>query len=282
MRDLNARANSSDTLRIVRGKEAPQVLKTYINHLDRSWKNIEKQSAFIPITDTSIVVEAATVINTQKIERGIELLMPYIEGYSGEDFAIFGTKDVAKNLSLAFSEILEAEFKVSKEVYLEKKIFIQKFEDVQDTTVEPKIKTFYLRLRKILDDAPNLIMVPVGICHGDLTLGNLIYHRNKKIILIDFLHTYLESPLQDVAKLNQEFKYCWSFRKSPEPLRLKGKIFLASARPQKLEDLCSKYSIQNSIFEMLNLLRIAPYLRDDLTAEWLVDSLEKFISEKRL
>jgi aminoglycoside phosphotransferase len=68
-------------------------------------------------------------------------------------------------------------------------------------------------------------MLPVGLCHGDLTLTNVLIppgiaeslssFRDAGIILIDFLDCFIETPLADLAKLGQDLVYGWSLRMAP-------------------------------------------------------------------
>lgn len=278
MRDISARAHSNESLSFIGGNDNLKVLKIFSTNLYRAQQNIDKQKNFF-IKDDLLQIDAAPIISCANDNLSISLTMPYIEGYSGEDFAIYGSKDMARNISHAFSRILEYEVRNSTEALIKKDIFIHKMEEVLDSTSHIKTKKFYCEIKKILERAPDVMLIPIGSCHGDLTLGNLIYQRDQKITLIDFLHTYLESPLQDIAKLNQEYKYCWSFRKCSSPLLVKGKIFLASAFPEMINIIYQKYSLQSKIFELVNLLRIGPYLRDDLTCDWLVKSLQDSIEE---
>ncbi len=52
-------------------------------------------------------------------------------------------------------------------------------------------------------------MMPVGICHGDLTFSNMLFNGNN-YYLIDFLDSFVESPLLDIVKLRQDSAYLWS------------------------------------------------------------------------
>lgn len=53
-------------------------------------------------------------------------------------------------------------------------------------------------------------MIPIGPCHGDFTLSNMLFSNNEKIYLIDFLDSFIESPFIDYVKLRQDTKYYWS------------------------------------------------------------------------
>lgn len=75
----------------------------------------------------------------------------------------------------------------------------------------------------------NCIYLPIGACHGDFTLSNVLVltplsgdglplspraqtKDTFRIALIDFLDSFVESPLADMAKLCQDLKYGWTLR----------------------------------------------------------------------
>lgn len=47
------------------------------------------------------------------------------------------------------------------------------------------------------------IQIPVGLCHGDLTFSNILFNGNN-YYLIDFLDSFIETPLQDIVKIRQD------------------------------------------------------------------------------
>jgi hypothetical protein len=102
--------------------------------------------------------------------------------------------------------------------------------DFVTDTVLPWLRTEYL-------SSPELTDIPVGACHGDLTLSNILVaphddvgpnlcrgerspvdhaledaNEGPSLILIDFLDSFVESPLADLAKLKQDLCYCWTLR----------------------------------------------------------------------
>lgn len=93
-------------------------------------------------------------------------------------------------------------------------------------------------------------------CHGDFTLENLIVKDNQ-IYLIDFLDSFYDSWLMDLAKLYQDVLLKWCYRDN-----------LSNCNEQNLNeiftDLQKYYDIHNDkrILKkliMLNTLRILPY-----------------------
>ena len=56
-------------------------------------------------------------------------------------------------------------------------------------------------------DALSDMLIPVGTCHGDLTFSNILFNGNN-YYLIDFLDSFIESPLLDIVKLRQDTAWC--------------------------------------------------------------------------
>lgn len=63
-------------------------------------------------------------------------------------------------------------------------------------------------------EAVAALRIPLGMCHGDLTLSNILVQESThdRIVLIDFLDSFVESPLADMAKLNQDLSHAWTIR----------------------------------------------------------------------
>ena len=60
----------------------------------------------------------------------------------------------------------------------------------------------------VMDGVGEMLM-PVGTCHGDLTFSNILFNGNN-YYLIDFLDSFIESPLLDIVKIRQDTAYLWS------------------------------------------------------------------------
>ena len=146
---------------------------------------------------------------------------------------------------------LEADFQDSREVILEKLLSLRK---------ESKYKSFIDRLIKITNSQS--MEIPITYCHGDLTLSNILF-ASEKFYFIDFLDSYIESVLIDIAKLKQDLYHFWNLdiNSINEP-RLKISF------NHIWNYLESRYSnwIDNPVFDIIeatNLLRIEPYLMSE-------------------
>jgi hypothetical protein len=107
------------------------------------------------------------------------------------------------------------------------------------------------------------ISLPIGQCHGDLTYSNIMFALDdNQVGLIDFLDSFIETPLIDLVKLRQDTRYHWTITRYPR-LHDQGKIRLVNRWIDGLIEKMFEKWINNSAFvclEIINYLRIAPYV----------------------
>jgi thiamine kinase-like enzyme len=273
MLDLNQFSHSNDSLEIIHRGHLSCVRKTFHSDLERAQRNVAKQRQFRPIYTGAAKVVAAEVIEFHMRSDSAELLMPYIEGITGHMFPVHATRNVAHTLSTSLSTLLYAELTESREALVETSLFRHKLIAVSAATQDIALKQLVNACVAAVDRLPAELLMPLGTCHGDLTLSNLILDTASGITLIDFLDTFLETPLQDVAKLKQDFVYGWSFRKDPPAIAIKAEILCRHHFPQAIVQIERMYPNQVSLLTMITLARIAPYVSDSVTQRWLVRSL---------
>ena len=279
MLDLNKHAHSHDTLQIVKRDYRYCVCKTFRTDLVRAQRNVDKQRKFQTLYTGTVRMSSAEVLNFEVFSERAELLMPYVEGITGYMFPVHATRSVAHTLSNSLSTLLYNELNESYEELVKTKIFIEKLEAVFTATHDSQLKQIINNCHKVLESLPEELSFPIGPCHGDLTLSNIIVDPLSGITLIDFLETYLETPLQDVAKLKQDFVYGWSFRKHSSSIGIKAEILCRYHYPSALTQIERMYPIQIKLLTLMTLARIAPYIKDEVTQQWLTKSLVKCIGE---
>lgn len=199
--------------------------------------------------------------------------MPYIEGITGHMFPVHATRNLAHTLSISLSTMLYSELNESREVPVATSLFQDKLASVSLATRDTELNRLVNACKDIVDTLPAEMAFPLGPCHGDLTLSNLILDPVSGITLIDFLDTFLESPLQDVVKLKQDFVYGWSFRKDSRTLGIKAEILCRQHFPQAIVQIERMYPTQVHLLMLMTLARIAPYVKDAVTQRWLISSL---------
>ena len=117
--------------------------------------------------------------------------------------------------------------------------------------------------------------IPNTDCHGDLTTENIII-SGKEIYLIDFLDSFYDSWLIDIAKLLQDFELGWSFRGCKLPVELELKLCYCSSYIRDfVEQHVEVGRCLNAIdaILLLNVCRIFPYAKDDITHSWIENKI---------
>jgi serine/threonine protein kinase len=166
---------------------------------------------------------------------------------------------------------------------IDKSILLKKIQDTNYNIINKsvcnsnEVKKYFDFLKDNLDE----IRLPVGICHGDLTFSNiLIDTNNMNLYLIDFLDNFIESPLFDIIKIRQDTKYFWSLKLCDFQYD-KNKVKLTlNFIDNKIHEYFNKYSWYNKhykYFQILNLLRILQYCKDNEIKEFLIEKLDKLI-----
>lgn len=118
-------------------------------------------------------------------------------------------------------------------------------------------------------------------CHGDLTLENILITSNKEIYLIDFLDSFYNSWIIDLAKLLQDLELKWSFRNEEPSVNRDLRLLVAKETLiNELLTLENSFDIINTIYHclLLNILRIYPYAKDSKTIVFLDNALIKVIN----
>lgn len=132
-------------------------------------------------------------------------------------------------------------------------------------------------VKQVFESLPETIGLPIGMCHGDLTFSNMLFTENG-ISLIDFLDSFVESPLQDIVKLRQDTCYEWStlmYGKPYESVRLKTVFRMIDdfiVMNFKNDPAYEAYYIP---MQIMNLARIAPYAKNYRVVCFLYKNISK-------
>jgi hypothetical protein len=129
------------------------------------------------------------------------------------------------------------------------------------------------------------VSVPVGPCHGDLTLSNILF-KSPQFYLLDFLDCYVESPLQDIAKLRQDTQFGWSLQLYQADFNLPRVQIALRYLDQSIEAAFAShdwYHRNYELFQFVNLMRVLPYCVESKTTELVTQApdsmLKKFTSK---
>ncbi len=154
----------------------------------------------------------------------------------------------------------------------------KKLWDLEHTLPEEYVADIDVFRSKCFD---KLVSCAGGYCHGDFTLENILI-SGRQIQLIDFLDSFMESPLMDFSTILQDSKCHWSYRYEELTVAEKANI-------ESFNDIIEKFLNEKGLyptvlaFLLLKLYRIVPYTKDDETKEWLkvnIDSIKKELYSK--
>lgn len=126
----------------------------------------------------------------------------------------------------------------------------------------------------------NFKYVPLSACCGDLTLENIIVSPSG-IYVIDLLDSFYNSWMIDIAKLLQDIDLGWSYRYQKRSYNLN--LRLSTAKQALLDNLYAmdngkKHVLTIYYILLLNVLRIYPYTKDQITIEFLNNALKQVLN----
>jgi len=226
------------------------------------------------------------IVNIDKTASKMVMRMEYI--YSKNfinHFESSGFEQIVYFIN-AFSSFILNEIKSSKMSNVKAEIILAKFQEVKNNICKQKILDEDIEIQLLLQSAkkvfvnlPETLNIPVGICHGDLTLSNILFNGNN-YYLIDFLDSFIESPIIDMVKLRQDTAFQWStlmYSGTFDKTRLN---IISTKIDEELEKLFQQYDWYTKyydVFQLMNFLRILQYAQDEKIIAYLKKTLKQLL-----
>lgn len=166
------------------------------------------------------------------------------------------------------------------------KIFQDKFAEIKGKCLtnplyegNEEILSILNRSEQVFNSLPELTM-PIGICHGDLTFSNILFNGNN-YYLIDFLDSFIETPLQDIVKIRQDTQFRWSQLMYTKPYDATRLRIVCDKIDHEIHQYFTRkyqwYSDNYSVVQLMNILRILPYAKEETVVQYLVDVLNQLL-----
>lgn len=174
------------------------------------------------------------------------------------------------------SEMKNLSFDIISDKWKDVKI---KISDNKYISSDIEVNEIVKEVNNILKDNTEEICIPVGVCHGDLTFSNILFNGNN-YYLIDFLDSFIESPIMDMVKLRQDTAHLWS------PLMYTGNYdctrlnIICNKIDNELDKCFRKYDWYckyYNVFQLLNFMRILQYAHDEDVIEYLKKEINDLI-----
>lgn len=166
---------------------------------------------------------------------------------------------------------VEKELHLSSTQQIPAQIIHKKFADVNQKVYSIPLLANDIEIQEIMQRSAdifaqlNVIEMPVGICHGDLTFSNILFNGNN-YYLIDFLDSFIEAPLLDIVKIRQDSAHLWSqlmYTKQYDPIRLQIVCRKIDEEIDRHFKQYNWYRYYYQIFQLMNMLRILQYAHEE-------------------
>ena len=232
---------------------------------DRLVAQIEKQKLFYEIiSDKQLLVPRVV---KEDFSGGYSVYMQYFRCNNIVQYLHRAGKSDLDALAKSLCDLVDFCIDRCELVTVDKRLLINKFHSIQTPVGMTEKFESYLH-----DD----ITIPVGICHGDLTLSNvLIKPESNNFVIIDFLDSFVESPIVDIAKIRQDTKHGWSSFIYPEQHDKIKTILSLEYLDNKFVQHFKKYDFYKhyEFFQFMNLVRILPYAKQTETSNFLMEQI---------
>ena len=166
------------------------------------------------------------------------------------------------------------------------KIFQDKFAEIKGKCLtnllyvgNEDILSILCRSEQVFNSLSELTM-PIGICHGDLTFSNILFNGNN-YYLIDFLDSFIETPLQDIVKIRQDTRFRWSQLMYTKPYDATRLRIVCDKIDHEIHQYFTRkyqwYSDNYSVMQLMNILRILPYAHEQKVIDYLINVLNDIL-----
>ena len=223
-------------------------------------------------------VRVPLIYDIEKGNSSLSIKMEYVYSKNYiEHFEAAGFEQIEYFIN-AMKLFLEKEISHSPIQSVSKVIIKNKFDDVKQRiesnlllNSDSIINNILLKSQEIFNDLPEVLHLPVGKCHGDLTFSNILFNGNN-CYLIDFLDSFIESPIMDMVKLRQDSAHRWStlmFTGVYDEIRLK---IVSDKIDEELTNYFSGYewyTLYYKPFQIMNFLRILQYAKEEKVINYL-------------
>lgn len=131
----------------------------------------------------------------------------------------------------------------------------------------------------VFSELDNICQMPLGTCHGDLTFSNILFNGNN-YYLIDFLDSFIESPLMDLVKIRQDSRYGWSllmYGREYDAVRMN---IISQKIDKEIDEYYSKFDWYRKCYkpmQLMNFLRVLQYAKEERVVDYLKNVIKTLL-----
>ena len=284
--EIEIKGHSGCQIDIVNGGDSLFINKSTYDkdYIPRLYKQALKQRNASKIVYQHIRVPE--IYSIERMDEYLNIKMEYIYSKNYVDYFEDAGFDQISYFIKALKIFIDSEIENSKMTSINKNIVINKYNDICDRVAkndfiskDTDIKIILEKSSIVFNELDEEINIPVGQCHGDLTFSNILFNGNN-YYLIDFLDSFLESPLLDLVKIRQDSNYGWSqlmYGHDFDSVRMR---IISDKIDKEIDIYYSNYDWYNkyySTFQLMNFLRVIQYAKEERTVAFLKNVLNSIL-----
>lgn len=234
-------------------------------------------------------IRVPQIVHIEKSEQQMVMKMEYIYSHNFVDhFEAAGFEQVNYFVE-AVRLFLRREIDQSVMTNVSSTLILDKFEDVNRKVCnnallcnDEEVKQLMQQSVAYFETLPKMLEMPVGCCHGDLTFSNILFNGNN-YYLIDFLDSFIESPLIDVVKLRQDTCYRWSTLMYEGDFDSTRFHIVADAIDRQINEHFSQYTWYRDFYhplQLMNFLRILQYAKEEKVVNYLKQTIKSILDHE--
>ena len=285
--NIDIKGHSGCNIDIIENQDKLYVRKSTkdLGYLNRLYQQGQKQ---LLDSESQDIVAVPKIHQLSKANDESYIIMDYIYAQNFIDYFEHASKTDIDNFINVFCNYINYELNNCEIQYISKDVFIKKFNSVRgncyhnELLIDNPITDRLLNVcERIFNELPDFLELAVGKCHGDLTFSNILFTSNK-FYFIDYLDSFIETPIQDIVKLRQDTLYFWStqmYSKRYDKIRLKI-IF------KYIDDKINNYFKDNyqyaryyNVLQLMNILRILPYVKKASIRDFLYTIIDEILNK---
>lgn len=206
--------------------------------------------------------------------------MEYVHGQKYSEFlersSVQEIRAIAKEFINYFDQAIEKAIiqPVNQSLFLDKAKSVENLLSGRTDIDQKSVSQVFLFLRRIPSKS-----IPIHPCHGDFTFSNMLFDKGK-ICLVDFLDSFVESPLIDLVKFRQDTFFYWSLLIDQDiPESRSSKIVqVFQYLDKEIVNAYKENTFVNQWYDYLqvfNLIRILPYVHHPSEIEFVQNSISR-------
>lgn len=284
--EIKVKGHSGCNIEIVSGGSGLYINKSTSDskYVERLYKQALKQQEASNIPYQHIRIPK--VFNIEKKTDFLNIKMEYVYSKNYIDYFEDAGFEQIEYFIHALKIFVDSEISNSEIKRIPSKVLEDKFVDVNTKILNNQLiknDKEILAIMKVsaivFSQMEKELCLPIGQCHGDLTFSNILFNGNN-YYLIDFLDSFIESPLCDIVKIRQDSCFSWSQMMYTHKFDRVRMDIISKKIDEEIDRYYSKYKWYSKYYrelQLMNLLRVLQYAKEESVVEFLKKTIKTLL-----